>query len=261
MHTEAPLSIRIITHNTRYATTSPFPGEAPWESRLPLLISQFRYHTAHVPSALLCFQEVLHQQLLDIFVALNSDSEKDSPEWQAIGVGRDDGVTAGEYSVILYRSASWKLLHSDTVWLSETPRIPGSKGWDAASVRIVTIAVLRHRDSGKELALLNTHLDDQGIISRRESAKMLRVLAQKHSECGTRPVVLTGDLNSEPDGDDAYQTLTTDCEDGMTMIDTRERCGYNYGDYNTFSGFEGKAEDATRLDHVFISPARDSAVK
>jgi len=105
--------------------------------------------------------------------------------------------------------------------------------------------------------MLNTHLDDQGIVSRKESAKILRVIAQQYSECGMRPVVLTGDLNSEVDGDDAYRTLTADSEDGMTMIDTRGQCSYDYGNYNTFTGFEGKVEDLARLDHVFISSARD----
>jgi len=253
--------MRILTHNIRYATSSLFPGESSWKTRLPLLASQFHYHTAHIPSALLCLQEVLHNQLLDILAALNSDCENGSPDWQAIGVGRDDGATAGEYSVILYRPTSWKLIHSDTVWLSEAPHVPGSKGWDAASVRIVTIAVLRHHDSGKEIALLNTHLDDQGIVSRREAAKMLKVLAEKYSTSGTRAVVLTGDLNSEVDGDDAYRILTAKGENGMTMIDAQECCSYRYGDCNTFTGFEGKVEDLTRLDHVFVHSAMNSNIE
>ena len=42
-----------------------------------------------------------------------------------IGVGRDDGKKAGEYSPILYRSAVWKVEAWKTVWLSETPDKPG----------------------------------------------------------------------------------------------------------------------------------------
>lgn len=257
MHTESPIPLRIITHNIRYATRNLFPGETAWRVRLPLLASQFLYHTAHVPTALLCLQEVLHDQLLDLLTVLNSASPKGPAEWASIGVGRDDGVKAGEYAVILYRPRSWKLIRSDTIWLSETPHVPGSKGWDAASVRIATIAILRHRDSGKEIALLNTHLDDQGVVARKEAAKMLRLLVEKNSLERIRPVILSGDMNSEAD-DDAYKVLTNDGEHGMTMTDVRERCRFMYGDYNTFTGFEGRAEDLTRLDYIFVNNSHSS---
>jgi hypothetical protein len=43
----------------------------------------------------LCLQEVLHSQLLYILSVLSG--------WTYIGVGRDDGLKAGEYSPIIYR--------------------------------------------------------------------------------------------------------------------------------------------------------------
>lgn len=42
-------------------------------------------------------QEVLHNQLLDIQSLLG-------PEWAYVGVGRDDGQKAGEYSPIFYNT-------------------------------------------------------------------------------------------------------------------------------------------------------------
>jgi len=256
MHVSSPLSIRILTHNIRYATKSPFPGEALWAARLPLLASQFLYHTAYAPLALLCLQEVLYPQLKDLLVALNVASKgTDSPDWASIGVGRDDGMVAGEYAAIIYRPSIWSVIGDDTRWLSETPYTPGSKGWDAASVRIVTTAMLRHRESGREITLMNTHLDDQGIVARREAAKMLRILARSWSLEG-RSVVLTGDLNSEADGD-AYRVLTGKEGAGNTMVDMRFKSQYLYGDKNTFTGFEGKADELTRLDYIFVSQEVD----
>lgn len=259
MHSESSVPIRIITHNIRYATQSPFPGEARWKVRLPLIVSQFRYHTSHVASALLCLQEVLHGQLADLVGSLNSNSNAVSGDWASIGVGRDDGLSGGEYAAILYRSTVWKLLENDTVWLSETPRVAGSRSWDAASVRIVTIAVLRHQESGKEMVVLNTHLDDQGVVSRQKAAGMLRLIADDWSQDGKRAVVLTGDLNSEADGD-AYKILTTTGRQrGFTMNDVRELSHYRYGDRNTFTGFEGKVSDLTRLDYVFTGQENGAA--
>lgn len=120
------LPIRILTHNIRYATTSPFPGEELWKVRAPHEIAALRFHTLYNPSSFICLQEVLSNQLSDILNGLNcspvsgsspipqpSDSvsrttnpssakdnfKNDSdPEWSYIGVGRDDGHTAGECS-------------------------------------------------------------------------------------------------------------------------------------------------------------------
>ena len=106
------LPIRILTHNIRYATTSPFPGEEPWKVRAPHEIAALRFHTLYNPSAFICLQEVLSNQLSDILNGLNrSPASSPSPvpiaednskknvtdlEWSYIGVGRDDGLTAGE---------------------------------------------------------------------------------------------------------------------------------------------------------------------
>ena len=48
-----------------------------------------------------------------------------------------------------------------------------SKSWDAASIRILTIAVFQHRSTGKAVVAMNTHLDDQGSKSRLEAAKII----------------------------------------------------------------------------------------
>ena len=55
-------------------------------------------------------QEVLHNQLEDLKAGL--------PEYAAIGVGRDDGKEAGEYSPLFYRKDKFDVLDSNTYWLS-----------------------------------------------------------------------------------------------------------------------------------------------
>ena len=74
-------------------------------------------------------QEVLHGQLQDMLERLDG--------YGYIGVGRDDGATAGEYAAIFYKQDKVRLLDSGNFWLSETPDRPGL-GWDAACVRICT---------------------------------------------------------------------------------------------------------------------------
>ena len=99
----APISIRVLTHNIRYATTAPFKGEELWTVRRQRLVNALRFNTAQNPEAFICCQEVLHEQLQDLLGALNSHGDR----WEHVGVGRDDGKEAGEYSPIFYRPAVW----------------------------------------------------------------------------------------------------------------------------------------------------------
>ncbi|KAF2115483.1 hypothetical protein BDV96DRAFT_612741 [Lophiotrema nucula] len=205
--TNAQIPIRLLTHNIRYATTSPFKGEKPWADRKQLLLNELYFNTLYNPESFICLQEVLHQQLVDVMDGLNGTSSS-TDEWTYIGVGRDDGKEKGEYSPIIFKPTIWELKTWKTVWLSETPEVPG-KGWDAASVRIVTVGTFQHKESKKEIVGMCTHLDDQGEKSRTESAKLiLKTIndATKTNSSGNLPVFLGGDLNSEPSGS-AYQIL------------------------------------------------------
>lgn len=247
MHRD-PVPIRLLTHNIRYATNSPFQGEELWPVRRPKINNQLNFNTAHNPEAFICLQEVLHQQIVDIRSLLNSTGEV----WDYIGVGRDDGFASGEYSPIFYRPAVWRLLRYKTVWLSETPDQP-SKGWDAASVRILTIGVFEHRQTTKELVAFNTHLDDQGSTSRLEAAKMIARQVDIWSKPVDRPrlpVFLAGDFNSEPE-QDAYEYLTkqSPLQDIQTLIPSNLR----YGHAATYTGFGHERLRPTRIDFLFIA--------
>ena len=96
MKVDNVLPIRLLTHNIRYATDSPFKGEEKWTVRKSRLINELSFNTAHCAESFICLQEVLHQQLLDIISGLNSKKKA----WAFVGVGRDDGLQAGEYSPI-----------------------------------------------------------------------------------------------------------------------------------------------------------------
>jgi len=90
----SPTNIRVLTHNIRYATESPFKGEERWPVRCPRLCSQLLFNS--VPEAtFICLQEVLHHQLVDILKALNQSVDVGG-EWKYVGVGREDGNQAGE---------------------------------------------------------------------------------------------------------------------------------------------------------------------
>jgi endonuclease/exonuclease/phosphatase family metal-dependent hydrolase len=239
----ATLPVRILTHNIRYAANPQATGEKPWSERKQLILNELHYNTLHNPEAFICLQEVLNGQMLDIMAGLGN-------EWAYIGVGRDDGKTKGEYSPVIYRKAIWELVTWQTVWLNENGAI-GKKGWDAGSVRIVTIGTFKHVASKKTMVAMSTHFDNAGAISRRESAKIIEKVVANVTSNGsstTLPFFLGGDLNSETSGE-AYRILNSG---SSIMQDTKEQAKWSYGDEFTYTAFDDKTK--TLIDFVFVGP-------
>ncbi|KAK1830630.1 putative endonuclease exonuclease phosphatase [Podospora conica] len=288
------LSLRVITHNIRYAATDLFEGERPWSERAPLVLSQLQHEVRHVvpavpvtdnlanavsPSptgggALICLQEVLHTQLVDVMAGLNGvpnggkkAEPAGGPVWKHIGVGRDDGKRKGEYSPIIYPVQHFELLHHETVWLSPTPDKP-SKGWDAGSIRLLTVAVLEHRGTRRRVLAASTHLDNAGSESRRESvAIILRTLRRVHAKWEaaaggneTLGIVLAGDFNSFTT-QEAYVAMR---EDGY-LRDLHDEVAptARYGDIITFTGFgpDQDKDEQGRIDFVWLGPATNGDEK
>lgn len=150
--TSGASELSVMSFNVRYA--NPDDGEYIWSSRAERVCAAIRFYAPDI----LGTQEVLHPQLIDMKQML--------PEYAVVGVGRDDGAAAGEYAALWYRSDRFLLADSGNFWLSATPHVAGSLGWDAACVRIATWARLTDRISGRQLIALNTHLDHVGRRGR-----------------------------------------------------------------------------------------------
>jgi len=244
---DSSASIRVITHNIRYATESPFKGEERWPVRCPRLCSELVFNSTSIPETFICPQEVLHSQLVDVSNSLNESVS--GGEWRFIGVGRDDGEKAGEYSPIFYRPSIFHLKKWRTVWLSETPEKP-SKGWDAASIRIVTVGLFQHCATGKDVLVMNTHFDNQGVRSREESAKLILNLIDSETKSKDFSAVLVaGDFNSPVD-DAAYQVMTAP-ESSMEDIGVKIPKGRQYGNEITFTSFGHVDNTPARIDFIF----------
>jgi endonuclease/exonuclease/phosphatase family metal-dependent hydrolase len=151
--------LNVMTFNIRYNTSS--DDKDAWPYRKDKVASQILFHEVQ----LLGVQEALHDQMTDLKERL--------PKFKYVGVGRDDGREKGEYSAIFYDTTRLQLLISQTFWLSETPTVAGSKGWDADITRIVTWAKFKDRKTKKIFFAFNTHFDHIGKEARRESAKII----------------------------------------------------------------------------------------
>src|SRR5689334_7105606 len=125
----AAQDLNVMTFNIRY--NRPADSLDAWPYRKDKVASQMLFHEIDV----LGVQEALHDQMMDLQARL--------PRYKYVGGGRDDGKEKGEYSAIFYDTSKLQLLQTKTFWLSETPEVPGSKGWDAAITRVVTWAKFR----------------------------------------------------------------------------------------------------------------------
>jgi endonuclease/exonuclease/phosphatase family metal-dependent hydrolase len=227
--------LHVMTFNIRYNTAA--DSLNAWPYRKDKVASQILFHRTH----LLGIQEALHGQVTELQQAL--------PQYAYVGMGRDDGKSAGEYSAIFYDTTRLQPLQSGTFWLSETPDVPGSKSWDAAITRLVTWVRFRDKRGGKEFFAFNTHFDHMGQEARRQSARML--LERIHQMAGNRPVVLTGDFNAKPT-DDPIKILT----DGAALLQVQDTKALSkqphYGPDGTFNGWRAKETDNEPIDYIFI---------
>lgn len=236
---------RVMTFNIRY--DEPRDNENAWPNRKELIANMIRFHHADLVGV----QEALKRQLNDL--------ERLLPQYAWVGVGRDDGIDKGEYSAIFYRKDRFVLLETSTFWLSETPKVPGSKGWDSAYPRIVTWARLKDRTSGKIFFHFNTHFDHRGVRSREESARLLRREIGKVA--GAKPVVVTGDFNFN-ESSDGYQILTgkrvekeTDANTALHDARYLSRHGH-YGPTSTFNEFKALVSDM-KIDFILAKGGVD----
>lgn len=227
--------MKVMTFNIRYNN----PGDSlnAWPNRKDKLASQVLYYAPQ----LLGVQEALADQMNDLRERLKN--------YKSIGVGRDDGKEKGEFSAIFYDTTRLQVLQSATFWLSQTPAIIGSKGWDAAITRIVTWAKFRDKKSKKVFYYFNTHFDHIGKEARRESAKLL---LQKVKEiAGATPAIITGDFNATA-SDEPIQIIT-DKSNPLHLIDSKEISQTpHYGPEGTFTGFQSKEVSNEPIDHIFL---------
>lgn len=203
-------------------------GKHSIEKRIPLMIKMIR---EYMPDSV-GFQEA-HKVWIDALV-------EGLPEYDYVGIGRDDGKEAGEYAAVFYRKDIFTASDSGHFWISETPEKP-SLGWDSACIRMATYVKLTDKVTGKSYIHINTHLDHVGSQAQINGANMIK---EKAASFGGLPVVCTGDFNVAQ-GSDCYQTMISE-----NLGDARFMCE-DTDDSFTFHGFNPLIIQST-IDFIFV---------
>lgn len=227
-------TLNVATYNIRLHTKVDYKTGDGWQERRDVMCNLIAFSAFDIFGT----QEVCHDQLMDMLERL--------PDYDYIGVARDDGATAGEYSPIFYRKNRFNVLKSGTFWLSETPE-KVSYGWDADCRRVCSWAQLQDKQSGKTFWFFNTHMDHKGIKAREEGAKLL--IAKIREMCKEDDkVILTGDFNVAQ-GSTPYNTFV----ESRFMKDAYDMATVKFAPAGTFNDFNTSRDSEKRIDHIFVS--------
>lgn len=229
-------ALRVMSFNLRYGTADDGPNA--WPRRRELV----KRTIGDFDPTVLGVQEALRFQLDELREAF--------PHLGEVGVGRDDGAEAGEYSAILYDRRRLERLSGGTFWLSDTPEVVASTSWGNQITRIVTWARFRNRESDRTFYVFNTHWDHESQHAReRSAALMLERIAALH---GDDPVLVTGDFNAGEENP-AFRHLVGE-GGAVGLHDTFRALHPDAADVGTFNGFDGD-RTGEKIDAVLASSA------
>ena len=231
--------IKVMSYNIRLDVAS--DGENRWDARKEKVAGLMNYYEADFIGA----QEVQHHQLEFLKSKLIN--------YSTLGVGRDDGKEAGEYSCIFFNKEKFELIQESTFWLSQTPDSV-SMGWDAVCNRVCTYGLFQSKRTHRMFWVFNTHFDHIGKVARLESAKLI---IERIQQLNTKnyPVIFSGDLNSKPE-ESPYQYINS------ILQNTRDISKQPpYGPADTWNAFAFDKKPEGRIDHIFVSKHKKISVK
>ena len=227
--------VKVMTLNVRYDN----PGDSinAWPGRA----SQVCNFIMNEKPDILGMQEVLWRQFEVLDSALT--------DYTSSGVGRDDGARGGEMNPVFFRKDRFDMVRTITFWLSDTPDVPGTKGWGASLPRIVTWMELVDKNSHRHFFYFNTHFAHDSDSARIMSSKILLKEVGRIAE--GFPFIITGDFNMMPNSK-GYAILTGPDESVPLIKDSfaiseKKPSGPSY----TFNGFSDR-EGRGRIDYVFV---------
>lgn len=156
-----------------------------------------------------------------------------------IGVGRGKNYT-DEGTVIAFKKGKMDLISADSVMLSSTPKIPGSRyyGTDqSACPRIYTKVFLKHRELDAPFWVYNIHTDHAGAIARQMACmQVLQDISMQEA-----PVLLTGDFNATPEKPE-IQLLQS--SKNRPLVDTTSEIEGTFHNFGRFPRLE-------KIDYIF----------
>jgi endonuclease/exonuclease/phosphatase family metal-dependent hydrolase len=246
MTKQSGLSLNVMSFNIRRGTAK--DGKNHWMFRR----NRVRELLNHYRPDVLGLQEALDFQISEISAIL--------PGYEKVGIGNLGG-SKGLHTAIFYDAVRFVPSAEGTFWFSDTPDIPGSKGWGNIIPRTCTWTRLIEKDSEQAFYFYNVHLDHISRRSRKNSVVILTRFI--HARSSPDPFVLTGDFNAREKSTPIQYLkgkipLRIKAKENVSnpepLMDTFRTRYPNVRNVATFHGF-GRYFFRLKLDYIFVSPS------
>jgi endonuclease/exonuclease/phosphatase family metal-dependent hydrolase len=215
-------SIRIMSFNVRGSFRDRLKAQA-WRNRAALNVATIK----RCAPDLIGLQECQRGNL--------KAYKKRLPRYARVRGPRYGNAVHPDSNAILYDPERLNLLDSGGFYLSETPE-KRSKSWGARVVRSANWALFGVLGTTLSLLHLNTHLDHESGLARREGSKLIieRVTELSNLREDVPAIVVTGDFNSRP-GSPTYESFSE-----AAFVDTFLTAGKeDTQNSDTFHAFHG----------------------
>lgn len=225
MEIKSSVNLMVMSFNMRCSSAK--DGINDFENRKPRIEEMLNRYSPDVVG----FQEitpVMREWIVETF-----------PQYYAVGAGRNADYS-GECCLVAFKKNLFDLVAADTVMLSSTPHVMGSRyeGADQSKCpRVYTRALLKHRDMREPFFVYNVHTDHQGSLARILASQQLLGDIASHN----RNFIMTGDFNAYPDSEE-IKTLTANTV--RKIVDVSENVGATFHDY-------GRLEVPVKIDYIF----------
>ena len=239
MPSAARSTLRLMTYNIRLGVVD--DGENHWNLRRGMLFDLVRRYDADV----IGLQEAHDFQIEQIMAAV--------PGYAVVGVGREDGYSAGEFSALLVRTDRFRIAESGTFWLSDAPATPNSKTWGNNVTRICTWARLIDRQGGA-FYVYNMHLDHEAQGSRELATASVRQRVASRTFAAD-PAIVMGDFNSGEDNA-ALANLVGPGRQGPWR-DSFRIVHPKADNVATFNNFIFGHDDPRKIDYILVPQAAE----
>lgn len=223
------MRVQLMSFNIRCFTKKD-EGMTNWENRKEAVAAYLN----RCDAAVICLQEVRQNQ--GEYLA-----QQVSGRYGVVYHVREEKENA-EGLMTLYDREIFSLEEERLFWISQTPETM-SIGWGAKCYRICVETLLRHRETGGLLNVLNVHLDHGDEDAPRVKGIRLVVDRAKEKNC---PAVVAGDFNCRSDSL-CYQTIAGEMTDCQASAPSTQQ-GVSFQRWGEIDD-----SDNTPIDFLFVS--------
>ncbi len=220
--------MKIVTFNLRCVYNK--DGANSFIHRIGMVYDKIKTEEPDV----IAFQEVVQPEL-DMLEKLLTD-------YTLVGQARGTDYD-GEGLFTAVRKDTCQLLGFETVWLSPTPYVPGSRYENQSECpRICVQTLVRHKESKQRMRIFNLHLDHISPKARTAGISAALDFMEGYRSRDGHPVVILGDFNAYPEED-----VIASCNNHPDLQDVTAAIP------GTFHNFGRRTP--SKIDYIFMSDA------